>query len=729
MPVIRLALPLPLPQCFDYWAEWADFRDLGRLARVPFGQGEKQGVIVAIDPIDALATDKLKPAIEIQREVDALPADWLALVDFVSRYYHAPLGEVIALALPPDLRKAKPVLGTDRDALLAVTTVGHEALANPSVRESRVRQLTQMLAEQGSMRRRALRAMPGGSALSEALRRGWVGPLQDVDAAQTTGVLPELTGEQAQAVARILSVPTAFQPWVLHGVTASGKTEVYLRAVQAMLMRNRQVLMLVPEIALTPQLEARVAARFPAATVVSLHSSQAAGVRSNGYVQALTGQAHIVLGTRLAVFAPMPRLGLIILDEEHDASFKQQEGIRYNARDVAVWRAKNRDIPIILGSATPSLETWHHAQQGRYALISMTQRAVALHLPKVQLVDTRHVRTVEGFSAPLHEAISTRLARGEQSLIFLNRRGFAPILACTACMWVSACPHCSAHLVYHLKDQRQRCHHCGWDAAVPAACPSCGNQDLKPLGRGTQRIESHLSELFPQARVLRLDRDAARSRKQWEALLAQIAGGEVDILVGTQMMAKGHDFPRLTLVGVLGADAALHAADFRAPERLFQQLMQVGGRAGRAVLPGEVLIQTDYPNHPLFQDLVQQDYPSFAHRALQERAQTGFPPITFQAILRADAPEMEVALAFLQHAARIGQGWSQGKPDNQKVSLYDPVPMRLARLAQRERAQLLVEARHRPTLQAFLREWVTALYACRTARTLRWHVDVDPFEV
>jgi primosomal protein N' (replication factor Y) len=480
----------------------------------------------------------------------------------------------------------------------------------------------------------------------------------------------------------------------------------------------------VPEIALTPQLEQRVAQRFAAARIVSLHSGLADGARSRGFVQALSGHADIVLGTRLAVFAPLSRLGLILVDEEHDASYKQQEGVRYSARDVAVWRARQRGVPVVLGSATPSLETWYHARSERYALQVLKQRAVAATMPAVRCIDVRRLKLDEGLSPGLQAAIAQRLERGEQSLVFLNRRGYAPVLSCPSCGWVSRCPHCSANLVVHLADRRLRCHHCGCEGGIPHACPSCGDQDIKPFGRGTQRIEARLAELYPQARVLRVDRDAARTRKQWEALLDTIAAGGADILVGTQMMAKGHDFPNLTLVGVIGADASLHAADFRAPERLFQQLMQVGGRAGRGALPGEVLIQTEYPEHPLYQHLARHDFDAFARMELQARRSAGFPPFSHQAMLRADAPALDDAVEFLSHARRLAV---ERAPAGLRI--YDPVPMRMTRLARRERAQLLVEADQRGLLQAFLADWMALLYRQRTARELRWQLDVDTLEV
>ncbi len=724
MPIVRVALPVPIPQTFDYLAEDASEADVGRCVRVPFGRGEKSGLIVALPSAAEVDPSRLKVVRQIQREVLPLPPDWLALVGFVARYYHAPLGEVVALALPPGLRRADGVSGDDADPLLGIAAKGHEALESGR-RASKALELRRLVATgPGPQRRSAIRALPGGETVGDLLRRGWLEGVDAGPARHLAGPAPALTDEQAGVIDSVLAAAPGFRAWLLHGVTGSGKTEVYLRLAERTLAAGRQVLMLVPEIALTPQLERRVAQRFAAANVVSLHSALAEGARSRGFVQALSGHADIVLGTRLAVFAPLPRLGLILVDEEHDASYKQQEGVRYSARDVAVWRARQRNVPVVLGSATPSLETWFHARSERYAALALNRRAVASALPAVRCVDTRRLRLDEGLSPALLAAITERRARSEQSLVFINRRGYAPVLSCPSCGWVSNCPHCSAKLVVHLADRRLRCHHCGCDGAIPPACPSCGNQDIQPFGRGTQRIEARLAERFPDARVLRVDRDAARTRSQWESLLATIAEGGADILVGTQMMAKGHDFPNLTLVGVIGADASLHAADFRAPERLFQQLMQVGGRAGRGTLPGEVLIQTEYPAHPLYQHLAKHDFDAFARMALQERRNAGFPPITHQAMLRADAPALDDAVEFLRHARRLAE---ERAPEGLRV--YDPVPMRLTRLARRERAQLLLEADQRQLLQGFLADWVALLYRQRTARDLRWQLDVDPLEV
>ena len=720
--IVRVALPVPLPRCFDYTADNIAPGDLGRCVRVPFGRGEKTGLIVALPDAADLPVERLKPVIAIQREAPALPADWLALVEFTARYYQHPLGEVVAMALPPRLRRADAVAGAEADPLLELSPAGRQALAD-SKRESRALALLRALDADGPARRQWLREHHG-AAVADALKRGWIAPGAAADPAQMAGA-PVLTDEQQAAVAALSEAFGRFQPFLLFGVTGSGKTEVYLRLVQQVIASGGQALILVPEIALTPQLEGRVAGRFPAARVVSLHSALAEGARSQGFVQAMEGRADIVLGTRLSVFTPLPRLGLIVVDEEHDASYKQHEGVRYSARDLAIWRARQRSVPIVLGSATPSLESWHAAETGRYKRVELASRAVAATLPKVRPVDVRREKLQHGLSEHLLRAVEARLQKGEQSLIFLNRRGYAPVLSCPSCGWVSRCPHCTANMVLHLADRRLRCHHCSCEATIPLACPDCGDQDIQPFGRGTQRLEETLAERFPAARVLRVDRDAARTRSQWDALLDQIGRGEADILVGTQMMAKGHDFPKLTFVGVLNADSSLFAADFRAPERLFQQLMQVGGRAGRGELPGEVMVQTQYPDHPIYQCLARHDFQRYAALQLEERKQARFPPFAANALLCATADDVGTALDWLKAARAEAVPYAQAYG----VMVFDPVPMRMVRLARRERAQLLVEAPARPALQGFLSAWSERLWALRPPRALRWHLDVDPAEV
>jgi primosomal protein N' (replication factor Y) len=478
--------------------------------------------------------------------------------------------------------------------------------------------------------------------------------------------------------------------------------------------------LLVPEIALTPQLEALVAARFPGTRTASLHSGLNEGERHAHWLAAHAGRARIVLGTRLAVFTPMPELGLVVVDEEHDASFKQAEGFRYSARDLAVVRAQQRGVPVVLGSATPALETYYNAVSGRYGLLTLTQR-IGAATPAIECLDTRKEQLADGLSARLLGALRESHARGEQSLVFINRRGYAPVLLCRSCGWISGCRRCSAQLVLHLGDRELRCHHCGHQEPLPAACPQCGNQDLAPVGQGTQRVEAALSGLLPRARVLRIDRDSIRRRHAWPAMRGQIQRREVDVLVGTQILAKGHDFPHLNLVGVLNADSLLYSADFRAPEHLFALLTQVAGRAGRGATQGTVLIQTEFPDHPLYQALKRHDYRAFATSLLEERRQAGFPPFFHQALLRAEAPRLAAALEFLTAAARGARGIIP------QVAIYDPVPAAMPRRAGRERAQLLVQSESRPHLQQFLHGWYRLLAEQRSTRA-RWSLDVDPFE-
>lgn len=668
--LVRVALDVPLNRLFDYVCAEAGPGDVGCRIVVPFGSRELVGVIVALPTEDTYDPDQIREAIRVLRDLPPLPAEFLALCRFASTYYQIPLGAALLQALPTSLKKA----------------------STPTRRQSKA------------------------MAVCEASPR------------------PVLNECQQAAVSAVQAVESfqRFAPFLLYGITGSGKTEVYLHLIEHCLALGRQVLLLVPEINLTPQLEARVRSRFPSQCLAVLHSELTEAARERQWRQAFAGEAQIVLGTRLAVFAPMPSLGLILIDEEHDASYKQQDGMRYSARDLAIYRAHARQVPIVLGSATPSLESWLNAENGRYQRIDMLQRANPLaRLPRVTLVDTRKQVLHEGLSEAALVAIEARLGRAEQSLVFVNRRGYAPVLTCTSCGWISGCRRCAANLVVHLKDQRLRCHHCGFETRLPKACPTCGNQDIQAFGRGTQKVEAWLNERFAGHRVLRADRDVARSRKQWEGLLAQIQQPDplqrAEILVGTQMLAKGHDFPNLTLVAVVGADAALFAADCRAPERLFAQLMQVAGRAGRAELPGEVIIQTQYPDHPLYAALVAHDYPGFAKALLTERKQAGFPPYTFQAILRAEAPAMATALDFLQQVSSpeaLGEVLA-AFPD---VVLYDAIPMRMARLANLERGQILVEASSRNQLQAFLPRWRAVIESRKIPSRLRWHLEVDPLE-
>ncbi|MFW9611121.1 MAG: primosomal protein N' [Fluviibacter sp.] len=672
---LRVAIDAPLAASFDYLAP-AEVTpaDVGYRVVVPFGAGRRVGLILAVLPLDddsdpsAPDSAKLKSAETVLRDLPPLPQDWVDLCLFAASYYQAAPGEALLQAIPTGLRKPDPT------------------------------------------KRRAIKPVdPAETAASQC---------------------PALTASQSQVLDDLIPRLDGYSANLLFGVTGSGKTEVYLRLIAAALGDDKQVLLLVPEINLTPLLEARVAARFPAVPVVSLHSEVTEAARARYFASALNGEARIVIGTRLAVFTPMPNLGLIIVDEEHDPAYKQLEGMRYHARDLAVWRAHQRNIPVLLGSATPSPESWSNVQSGRYRRLDLPDRAHAdAVLPTIEVLDTRRLTLDEGLSPQLLAELAQGLAAGEQSLLFINRRGYAPVLTCNACGWISNCRRCAAHRVVHRLDRTLRCHHCGDTSPIPRQCPDCGNADLRPVGRGTQRIEEALQVHFPQARILRVDRDVATTRQQWEALESRIRSREVDILVGTQMLAKGHDFPALTRVGIVGADAGLFAADWRAPERLFAQLMQVAGRAGRAAHPGRVIVQTEHPEHPLYQCLLRHDVPAFLEQELTARQQAGFPPYASQAIVRAEAKHLDTVLGFLQQIRLLVP--CEAHPE---VFIYDPVPMRMVKLAGRERAQLLIESSSRVALQNLLNDWLPRISAGRgmtrghAAGGVRWAVEVDPLE-
>lgn len=673
----------------------------GTLVRVPLGRREVLGVVWSAEEAAPVPEAEAVALREVAGALDALPplgAAWRDLVGFAARYYQRSLGEVALSALPPQLRDLSAV------------------------------QLARRLKRQGATDDPA--GQPAGGA-----------------------GLPTPTAEQAQALERLETEPG---PFLLFGSTGSGKTEVYLRAVAALLQRDpkAQALVMVPEINLTPQLEARFAERFGTGAVVSMHSGMTNPQRLASWLAAHHGTARIVLGTRMAVFASMPRLRLIVVDEEHDPSYKQQEGARYSARDLAVWRGRREDAKVVLGSATPSLESWHQSRPasaedagGRYVRLEMPSRIQAGDggaqgaLPAVKLVDMNLQPPKTVLSAALLDAIGQRVARGEQSMVFLNRRGYAPVLACGDCGWKSECPHCSAYRVFHKIDRSLRCHHCGFAERVPRACPSCGNLDIAPVGRGTERLEEHLAELFADVkrpdgsavRIARIDADSTRKQGALEQQLAAVHSGEVDILVGTQMIAKGHDFRRITLVAALNPDGALFSSDFRAPERLFSLLMQAAGRAGRDAAyvaaqgsAAQMWIQTHHPQHPLFAALRRHDYPAFAAQELDERRAAGMPPFAFQALLRADARTQDAAQAFLQAASEA----ATSLPESQLVSNYPAVPLTIQRVANVERAQMLVESPSRAALQKFLAGVLPILHDLRQAPegkgVIRWLVDVDP---
>jgi primosomal protein N' (replication factor Y) len=666
----------------------------GTLVRVPLGRREVAGLVWE-GGSDAGAGRELR---DIAGACDALPplsAAWRALADFAAAYYQRSIGELALSVLPPELRR-----------------LDSQGVAD------RVRRLYKRL------------PAPAG-------------------AAATTEPLPALTGDQAAAIDAIAAAGTQAGPGtvLLHGVTGSGKTEVYLRAAEAVLGGGKQALVLVPEINLTPQLVARFTARFAGRRIVALHSGLTPAQRLRSWLAAHLGLADLVLGTRLAVFASLPRLGLVVVDEEHDPSYKQQEGARYSARDLAVWRGHHESVPVLLGSATPSLESWRSAESGRYLRLTLPTRIGGAAWPTLRVVDMGSLPraneglraapqpgTAPGLAPQLVAALRQRVERGEQSLLFLNRRGYAPVLQCGECAWMSSCPHCSAWRVFHKQDRSLRCHHCGLGERVPRACPDCGNPDIAPVGRGTERLEEQLGELLPDARIARIDADSTRRKGSLEAQLGAVHAGEVDILVGTQMVAKGHDFRRISLVAAVNPDTSLFSSDFRAPERLFALLMQAAGRAGRDAatgLPSEMWIQTRHPNHPLYMALARHDYGAFAAAQLKEREHAGLPPYSHLALLRAEAGTAAAARDFLAAADEA----ARALPERAEVVIYAPVPVSVARVADVERMQMLVESASRPGLQAMLRAWLPQLDALRASRTgaeqriLRWAVDVDPLTI
>ncbi len=713
--ILQVALDTPLHRLFDYRLPDQLGPVLpGSLVEVPFGRTLQVGVALDWRADSLIVADKLRDVIRVLDDRPALTPDTLRLARFCADYYHYPLGAILLATLPPRLRNATPFIA--HKPWLVVTAAGQAA--EPSARARAQRALLEAL-RVAPQARETVRDQKQGRHAAALVAAGWAEWLALPPAAghaPPTQAAPAATAGQQAALDRLLPALGRFGVHLLHGVTGCGKTELYLRLIDTVLATGRQALVLIPEIALTPQLEQHFRRRFPGRSIATLHSGLSETARAENWLAAPAGD--ILLGTRLSVFAPLPRLGLIVVDEEHDASFKQQDGLRYSARDVAIARGKQSGVPIVLGSATPSLESYAQALNGRYQLIELKQRAISqAQLPDIELIDLKHIPVDNGLTRPALAALTDTLARGEQSLVFLNRRGYAPALYCPGCAWVSPCPRCSARLVLHRHAHRLKCHHCGFETRIPAECPSCGNPDLKALGQGTQRLEETLAACLPAARIRRIDRDTMRPRA-WAELGEAVRGGEIDILVGTQMLAKGHDFPNMTLALILDTDGALYSPDFRATERLFAQLMQVAGRAGRADKPGRVLIQTAFPDHPLFRYLQRHDYPGYARALLAERKQLDLPPYTRQMLLRAEAKTMEAALAFLQRAAALA-------PDDVNVSVFSAAPAPMARVANLERGQLLIQSANRLALQKFVRDWRPRLDGIKP-RVARWSLDVDP---
>jgi primosomal protein N' (replication factor Y) len=728
--ILRVAVPSPVRRAFDYLAP----RDVGAgqvlpgtRVRLPFGRTTRTGIVLGEVTHSAVEPQRLRPIGRLIDDTPVLPPDSVAFLQWAAGYYHHPLGEVFAAALPTLLRQGRPatVSGVRRWRL---THEGESADITSLARAPRQAALLAWLQHRGGP--------AAGPELEEvssawhqpmrALRsKGWVEPVDGpclVPPPSVRAAPVSLSPAQATAVEAI-GAAAGFQTFLLQGVTGSGKTEVYLQAVERVAAKGRQALVLIPEIGLTPQMIDRFRRRHGHSVSV-LHSGLSDRERLCAWLLARDGEARIVIGTRSAVFVPLTDPGIIVVDEEHDVSYKQQDGFRYSARDLAVVRGQREQVPVVLGSATPSLESLRNLELGRYQRLMLPERVAGRPHPVVRLVDVRARPLSRGLSPALLASLAGVLARGQQALLFLNRRGYAPTLLCHDCGWVADCQRCDAHLVYHHATERLRCHHCGFERHSPPVCPECQGAELRRIGTGTERLEETLQDAFPKARIVRVDRDSMRRKGAMESVLERIHAGALDILIGTQMLAKGHHFPNVTLAGIVDADGGLFSADFRASERLAQLIVQVAGRAGRGDEPGEVLIQTHHPEHPLLRALVAADYDGFARRALEERRAAGLAPYQSMALLRAEAAAREVALAFLEQARDLAVPLAAAD-----VELLGPVPAPMERRAGRSRAQLLVQSTSRTRLHGLLETWLPLLEDLKAVRRIRWSLDVDPQEM
>ena len=691
----------------------------GTRVLVPFRNKTVVGIVWETDIAPDMDTARILSIQTTFSDELPLPESWRDLLSFTSRYYHYPTGQAVFAALPQGLKETRAVEMPQPPLFYALNEAGR-AQTPPPARFNKKAALWDALLS-GGMTMAALKQVNTQAVklIEDWAEQGWI---ETTEAAKPVLRSSEfqLNADQQKASDEIQTTFGSFQPFLLYGITGSGKTEVYFDAMAKVLAQGRQVLFLLPEINLTPQLLKRVENRFADVPTAVLHSQMAAGRRTQDYLRAMLGQAKLVIGTRLAVFTPLPDVGLIVVDEEHDGSFKQDNELRYHARDLAVWRAKQSGCPVVLGSATPSLESWHKAQSGAYRLLQLTERAhTAAQLPQVDILNVGRLKLDNGFSPQALQLLKQNFEAGGMSLVYLNRRGFAPALFCGDCGHTFGCPNCSAKMVLHQRARQLRCHHCDHREPIPFKCPDCGNQDLTAVGHGTQRVEETLRAFLPQAAVVRVDRDSTAHKNDWADLYRRIADNEIDILVGTQMLAKGHDFARLNLVIVLNADGSLYSADFRAPERLFAELMQVSGRAGRADKPGKVLIQTQLPEHPVFAAVKAQDYAVFAENELNERQMFAMPPFGFQTAVRADAPRVAAAMEFLNAAKET---IAPLLPES--VSQFGAAPMLMVRLAERERAQVFLESTSRQDLHRAVSLWVQVLQQNRDGK-IRWSVDVD----
>ena len=762
--ILQVAIPKPLYTLFDYLPPAGiDINQLhpGIRVLVPFGKNTYVGLLLAVTQRSDVPANKLKSVQQLLDKIPLLSKESLELLQWASRYYHHPLGEVIRVALPSSLNRGLPALipslpgwtltaegyaqpldklpknAHKQKAILILLHQHPQGLSKADISNqlSNVTPTLRTLEKKGWITSQEMGN--DKSSLTTILQSVWEGlvPVEkeggedffpDSQSKSPTIATPlRLNVAQARAVNQMCDKLQQFYPSLLDGVTGSGKTEVYLQIIQQVLAQKRQALVLVPEINLTPQMVNRFKQRF-AVPIAVLHSKMSDKERLHTWLLARDGIAPIVIGTRSAVWTPLASPGIFIVDEEHDPSYKQQDHFRYSARDVAVVRAQRAQVPVLLGSATPSLETLYNALNKRYQQFILPERAGAAVHPTFKLVDMRQQPPRQILSQSLKQAIKQRLVAQQQVLLFLNRRGYAPVLICYQCGWIADCQYCHARLTYHEADQILRCHHCGYMRLPDKQCPKCQQTQLHLLGQGTERVEEQLQQVFKEARILRIDSDSTRKKYAMEQLLDTIHKGEVDILVGTQMLAKGHHFPKVTLVGIINIDSGLYGIDFRAPERMAQLLVQVAGRAGRADEPGEVVIQTHHPDHPLLLSLIREGYGAFAEAALKERQQAGFPPYTRFAVLRAETLEPQRAIDFLEQAknqaqALLGQGESEVTPN---VELWGPVAAPMEKRAGWYRAQLLLQAEHRKPLHQLLSQWLPMLSASN--QKLRWSLDVDP---
>ncbi len=730
--ILRVVIAGPLRGYYDYIipTELNSFAwQPGLRLRVPFGRSSRCAILLEVDEKSAFDQQKLKPIEAVLDEEPLLSNQDIEFLTWAANYYQHPLGDVLFTALPARLRRGEEPLQLGRKGWQLTEKGASVELhsLNRAPKQRAVLALFQQADIALGQEELVMECGESRATIRRFLKCGWLEncelPLLAAQKKLPSDIPPPtLNPAQQYAVDQASKGLGQFTCFLLDGVTGSGKTEVYLSLIELALQQERQVLVLAPEIGLTPQLVQRIEQRLSTVSLL-LHSGLSDNERERAWHRAASGQVRIVIGTRSSIFTPLPELGLIIVDEEHDSSFKQQEGFRYSARDLAVVRAQRENSLLLLGSATPSLESLYNVERGRYQRLELPERAGVAKPPKLGLIDVSNIRLDGGLSPQLKTAIAETLKRGEQVMLFLNRRGYAPVITCYSCGWLSSCQRCDAHMTLHFDDGLLWCHHCGLQHRKPQSCPACGHSELKPLGQGTERLEEVLKQQFPGSPLLRIDRDNTRRKGALEKMLAAIEAGECSLLIGTQMLSKGHHFPNVTLVGIIDVDQGLFSADYRAAERMAQTVMQVAGRAGRAEKRGQVLIQTHHPDHPLLQCLIQKGYSAFAVESLRERREAELPPFSYQVLLRAESTDSEAPMRFLEEAAQQAYQLGQG------VEVLGPIPATMARRAGKTRAQLLLQARSRSHLHGLLSGWVIQLNQLKLSRRVRWSIDVDPQEM